>query len=207
MRRTTLLAALAIPLLLLTGCSAAAESDGAGSDAGSAPTHVMPDGSVMDGAEHEDHDSPEPSEGPSEAARMVCAGEVTDAIAGMFELEDSIPVTSSWASPMFTCTYDIKGSPLVLTVYDATDETEGEQHFAEVEQSYPTATKIDGMASLGLPSFATGDGIVSFVRDGKTLLVDATKLPVGVGADPTQTPAESAYAVASAVLVCWTHHT
>ncbi len=207
MRRRLWLGAALLTVLVTTGCSGVGSTTSGSAPTEPAATHVMPDGTVMDGVEHEGHGtSADSAVGPSEAARMVCAGEVPDAVAGMFELTGSIPLTSSWAAPLFTCTYDIEGTPLVLTVYDATDETDGARHFDELRAQYPQAQDIEGMASLGLPSFATGDGRVAFMRDGKTLFVDATALPTGVGADKTQTPAEAAYAVASAVLVCWTHH-
>jgi hypothetical protein len=168
---------------------------------------MMPDGRAMSGSEHQGHHAEHQNEqGPSDAAQMICAGQVVTAVANVLGLESDVFHSSSWEKPMFTCTYQIDGKPLVLSVHDATDETEGQEHFAALKNGFDNAEKIEGMASLGMPSFSNGEGIVAFVRDGKTLLVDATALPNGLGANKTTTQSEAAYALASAVLVCWVEH-
>jgi hypothetical protein len=58
------------------------------------------------------------------------------------------------------------------------------------------------MASFGLPAFDSADGTVVFLKDGKVLSVDARKvahrdLPKGFSREGV------AYAVASAVIGCW----
>jgi hypothetical protein len=59
------------------------------------------------------------------------------------------------------------------------------------------------MASFGFPAFETPRGDVGFIKDDKTLWVDATRLS---GGDlPTgQTRQDVAYGVAAAVIGCWT---
>ncbi|UOV99894.1 hypothetical protein [Agrococcus sp. SCSIO52902] len=206
------LAVLAVAALMLTGCAAATADPGAAPAPTTATSpeasHTMPDGSVMPGSEHGEHGahgSTDASGGPSEAAAMVCGGQVETAIASQLRLDDLEPPATAWDAPDFTCTYDVDGAPLVLSVHDATDPAIGEAHFAELQGSLPGAEEIDGMLGLGLPSFSTGDGVVAFLRDGKTLLVDATGLPEQL-ADGTMTQSEVAYAVASSVLVCWVEH-
>ena len=135
---------------------------------------------------------------------MICDGQVVTAIGSILQLEGDVTPSSAWQSPMFTCTYDIDGAPLVLTVHDISDADEGQQHFDERQASLG-ASDIEGMLGLGLPSFSTGDGVVAFLRDGKTLTVDATALPDGFAGDAT-TQDEAAYAIASAVLTCWVEH-
>jgi len=198
MPRTTPLAAIAVAALLLTGCASAAASS-------PAPTasHTMPDGRAMSGAEHGGHDAGAAG-APSAAAEMICAGQVQTAIASLLQLERAVEPVASWDAPDYSCSYDVDGAPLVLTVHDATDATVGEAHFAEVQRSLDAAA-IEGMLGLGLPSFSTGDGIVGFLRDGKTLVVDATALPESL-AGGALTRDGAAYAVASAVLVCWVEH-
>lgn len=204
MKHKTWLGAIAIASLLMTGCTATAtetlESPGAGT------SHVMPDGTAMSGSEHEGHAELQNEDGPSEAAQMICAGQVVTAVAGVLELESEVAPSSSWEKPTFTCTYEVDGNPLVLSVHDATNEAEGHEHFTALQKNLGNAESIDGMAGLGMPSFSNGEGIVAFVRDGKTLLVDATALPSGLGADRTTTRSEAAYALASAILVCWVEH-
>lgn len=205
MKHRTLLAAFALASLLMTGCAATAP--GTQGDPHPDSSHVMPDGTEMSGSEHEGHDAENQNEhGPSEAAQMICAGQVVTAVASVLGLENKAFSSSTWEEPMFTCTYQIDGKPLVLSVHDATDEGEGQEHFAALQNSIANAETIKGMAGLGMPSFSTGEGIVAFVRDGKTLLVDATALPTGLGANGTKTQSEVAYALASAVLVCWVEH-
>ena len=207
MVRTSWLSAIAVAALLLTGCA----SPAAPAPESPAPeaSHTMPDGTVMTGEEHGSHgahgsgsaSAPE----PSEAAGMICAGQVTGAIASMLDLEGEVEPTSTWNEPMFTCAYDIDGAPLILSVHDTADLAVGEAHFAELQGSVDGARDIEGLLALGMPSFTTDAGIVAFLRDGKTLTVDATRLPAEL-ASGTMTRDEVAYAVASAVLVCWVEH-
>lgn len=206
MVRKSWLSAIAVAALLLTGCatSAAAPEDGAPPSDAPAASHTMPDGSVMAGTEHGAHGAASAAE-PSEAAQMICAGQVTRAITSMLDLEGDVEPTSTWNEPTFTCTYDIEGSPLMLSVDDATDVEAGEAHFAELQGSVEGAREIEGLLGLGMPSFTDDAGVVGFLRDGKTLLVDATRLPAEL-ASGAMTRDEVAYAVASAVLVCWTEH-
>ena len=201
MDRRTLLAATAVAGLLLSGCAASA----AGSNADPAPSHAMPDGTEMSGSEHDEHASEVP-DGPAAAAQMVCAGSVVTAITKILGLGAKPTPTATWDQPEYSCTYDVGNGPLVLSVHDATDMADGEAHFTALRDSLPNAEDIPGLLGLGLPSFSTGEGIVAFLRDGKTLVVDATALPSGLGPDGTRTQDQVAYAVASAVLTCWVDH-
>ncbi len=219
MPRTPRLIAIAAAAVLLAGCASATAP--AQESAVPEASHTMPDGSVMSGAEHEAHgagsgDSAEAStdhsahssaadgSGPSPAAEMICGGQVETALASLLRLEGAPEPSSAWDAPMYTCTYDVDGAPLVLSVHDTADPAVGEQHFAALQHEL-AADEIEGMLGLGLPSFSTGDGVVAFLRDGKTLLVDATALPEGL-ADGAMTRDGAAYAAASAVLVCWVEH-
>jgi len=199
------LAATAVATLLMTGCAATAPQTQSGPNPESA--HVMPDGTAMSGSEHEGHEAEHQNEhGPSEAAQMICAGQVVTAVANVLELGSEVSPSSSWEKPMFTCTYEIDGQPLVLSVHDATSQADGEEYFAALQNSTVNAATIEGTLGLGMASFSTGEGIVAFMRDGKTLLVDATALPAGLGADKTTTQSQAAYSIATAVLVCWVEH-
>ncbi len=204
MNRRNWLGGIAVVSLLLTGCTAAvAESDNADPEA----THTMPDGTEMSGAEHEAHGAGAGgTTGPSDAAEMICQGQVVSAVREILAVPDDPARSTTWEAPMFGCTYDIAGAPLSLSVHDATDVALGEEHFAELKDGFPNAEDIEGLAGLGMPAFSTGDGIVAFLRDGKTLLVDTTALPEVLGAGGNKTRHQAAYALASAVLVCWVEH-
>lgn len=210
MDRRTWLGAAAMASLLLTGCSAAAA--GAPGTPETKPSHTMPDGTEMSGSEHDahasEHDAHASEDGtsPSAAAKMVCAGQVVTSITKILGLDEEPVPMEAWDAPSYSCTYDVGGDRLVLSVHDATDLSDGEAHFAELRRGLANAEDIEGLLGLGLPSFSTGDGIVSFLRDGKTLVVDATSLPSGLGPDGSRTQDQVAYAVASAVLTCWVDH-
>lgn len=205
MDRRAWLGAVALTSLLMAGCAASGPAPGAEPEIPG--THSMEDGTVMSGSAHEGHglDHPE-GQGPSPAAEMVCSGQVVDSVRSITGMAEAALPASSWDEPTFSCTYDVDGAPLVLSVYDAIDLDQGRTHFEQVQKALPGAEEIEGMAALGMPSFSTGDGVVAFLRDGKTLLVDATALPGGLGAGGNMTQHQTAYAIASAVLVCWTAH-
>ncbi|WP_347754275.1 hypothetical protein [Agrococcus sp. ProA11] len=220
MARMTWIGTIAIAAMLVTGCAATAAPaeeptpaashtmpDGTvmdGAEHGehsSDETHTMPDGTVMDGAEHGEHASSDTE--PSEAAAMICGGQVATAVEATFRLDSAVTPSSAWDAPMFTCTYEIEGAPLELSVHDTTDVAAGEEHYGELQRTLD-ADDIEGLLGLGLPSFSNDEGIVAFLRDGKTLVVDATALPNGFAGDMTQ--GEAAYAIATAVLGCWVEH-
>lgn len=200
-------------LALLAGCAAGPE--GAASTEG---THTMPDGTVMEGPTHVHDDSHDhggeqsgsgasDEAGPSAAARMVCDGQVVDDVTRILELDGEVTSRTSWAEPTFRCTFDVPDGALVLTVHDVDDEAAGMAHFQQVRTSHPDATPLKGVYGLGLPAYETEAGTVSFVKDGKTLEVDATALPArGNGVEGAMTRTEIAYAVATSVLTCWTEH-
>lgn len=128
------LAATAVATLLMTGCAASAPQTQMGANPESA--HVMPDGTVMSGSEHEDHDAEHENEhGPSAAAQMICAGQVVTAVANVLGLGSEVSPSSSWEKPMFTCTYEINGQPLSLSVLDATNQAEGDEYFLALQNS------------------------------------------------------------------------
>jgi hypothetical protein len=141
--------------------------------------------------------------GPSAPARMICDPEIQRQVARIFELDD-VPAKSRWANELYSCTYQLPTGSLVLSVQDATKVAQGRKYFADVERDLPGAERIRGVLSFGLPALQTTDGTVAFLRDGKTLTVDATALPRRANPDG-QSPSEVAYAVAAAVVACWTH--
>ena len=195
-------------LMALTGCASDSEPEAKPGEAG----HTMPDGTVMDGSRHVHDDSHEhgPAEeeasGPSEAARMVCTGQVVDEVSRIMGLDDVAEPSSSWTAPMFTCTFDLESGPLVLSVHDAADPEVGKTHFQDLRAELGDATTIKGVYSLGLPAYETEKGTVAFIREGKTLEVDATGLEGELGVEGDMSRSEIAYAVATSVLACWTEH-
>lgn len=208
--RSTIVCALAGALLALPGCAVtdSVENVEAGTE-----SHTMPDGSVMDGETHvhddsHDHGAGDTAAGPSAPARMICSGDVVEDVARIMDASAAeVRPTPSWEEPTFTCRFDLPAGPLALSVHDATDHASGMAHFQSQRINSTDATPIRGVYSLGLPAYETKAGIVSFVKDGKTLEVDASGLAgerLGVG--DSKTRSEIAYAVATSVLACWTEH-
>lgn len=207
------LAAAPVMLAALAACDGGAEAGAHGPS----DTHTMPDGTVMQGTEHpgghhhsddsgHGKDAEEDAAGPSPAARMVCAGSVVDDVTRILALEGEPEPSSSWNTPMFICTFELDEGPLVLTVHDAAQERAGKRHFDTVRAELGQTSPLKGMYGLGLPAFETDDGTVVFIKDGKTLRVDATELPDHLGPDDGMSQTELAYAVATSVLACWTEH-
>lgn len=218
-RRTARATGLLVAAFLLTACGAAS---GQGGDQGSAaqepgePTHTMADGSVMDGSTHEEHGGDHGGDhgshgssvaGPSEVATMICGGQVGEDVGRIMGVEGELEPTSTWEEPVFTCTFDLPEGPIVLRVHDATDEQAGQAYFEGLQAGDRQAEPLRGLLGLGLPAFTTDRGTAVFIREGKTLEVDATGLPRGpVSATGDQDRRDVAYEVASSVLACWTAH-
>ncbi len=204
----------------LAGCG-----DSSASQPAASAQHTMPDGTVMEGAEHgahgeHEHDaeshehegtpssaSPaDASGGPSATASMVCGGDVAADVERLLGLDAPPSSSWSWSAPLFECTYDTPGGPVVLTVHDATDVAAGERWFAQTRGELAPTEPLRGIYGLGLPAFETGRGTTAFIRDGKTLVVDATAMPAVTGPEEEMDRGELAYAVATSVLACWTDH-
>ncbi|QNN51752.1 hypothetical protein [Nocardioides mesophilus] len=192
-RRWTLWSLAAATVLVTAGCSTAT--------AGGEEQHTMPDGSRMSDSAMSSSATATDSR-PSESAQMICSGETRDAVVRTFQLSDPPASSSTWSHQVFSCTYQLPEGDLKLSVHDATDEASGTTYFAQTRAEFDDADSIDGMQNFGLPAFQTTDGVVVFLKDGKTLRVDATGLsasafPPGFSAE------QSAYSVAAAVIACW----
>jgi hypothetical protein len=141
--------------------------------------------------------------GPSAPARMICGSEVRQAVKLMFGLLQMPSTTHTWSNQIFTCTYALRGGALVLSVEDPADPKSGDVYFAALRSRLAGAQLIDGSENFGFPAFQTTSGNVVFLKDGKTLRVDASGLPdasLPLGASHMAT----AYAIAAAVVGCWT---
>jgi hypothetical protein len=192
MRNRTLLAMVAAISVVTMGC-AATSSDTA---TPVKTTRAQNDASVA-------HSSVGKSSGPSAPAQMICGSEIRAAVKLMFGLLQMPSTTHTWSNQIFTCNYALRGGALVLSVEDSSDLKAGDAYFARLRERLPGAQLIDGPESFGFPAFQTADGNVAFLKDGKTLRVDASGLPdasLPLGASHQAT----AYALAAAVVGCWT---
>jgi hypothetical protein len=143
---------------------------------------------------------------PSGTATMVCReDEVRDAVRRTFGLTAQPARRERWSADerLLSCTYAVPGGPLLVSVQDATDAKVGKAWFDRLRSRLHGAHRITGMEGFGFPAYETAAGDVLFLKDGKTLHVDATRLssaslPEGYDREGV------AYSVASAVIGCWT---
>jgi hypothetical protein len=141
--------------------------------------------------------------GPSASARMICGAEIRHTVQRTFDLSTPPAAVHSWAHRLFRCTYQLPHGLLRLSVNDATDPGVGRAYFTRFRGELSGATAIRGAESFGFPAVQTAGGNVAFLKDGKTLRVDASALPrraLPTGLSREQT----AYGVAAAVVACWT---
>ena len=202
-RHTAVLAAVLAAVLpfVLAAC---------GSSRSSEPrvTHVMPDGRTMSGSAMPGMDpshsmgSDGSGAGPSSAAAMICGSETRDAVRRSLDLGQAPAGLHGWADRLFSCTYQLRSGDLRLSVKDLDAAAPGRAYFDGLRSRLPGATPIRGVASFGFPAFETARGDVAFLKDHKTLWVDASRL--GSSALPAGTSRQDvAYGVASAVIACW----
>jgi hypothetical protein len=134
---------------------------------------------------------------------MICSGETQDAVVRAFDLSNPPTSTPTWSHGLYSCTYRLPHGNLRLSVYDATNEAKGTTFFFQTRKKFDNAKTVGGMQNFGFPAFQTADGNVAFLKDGKTLRVDASRLPRQ--AFPANFSAQqTAYSIAAAVIACWT---
>ncbi len=139
---------------------------------------------------------------PSATAQMICSGEVRTAIATMLQLNPAPDPTSTYINQQYICTYHLSVGPLVLAVQDTADVSAARNYFESLRRTLPASQTLTGMAALGLPAFETSTGTVVFLKDDKTLKVDATALPSRIGPN-RQTRTDIAYQIATDIIGCW----
>lgn len=170
--------------------------------------HTMPDGTVMGSSKmapgHEasgGHSSMSDGQ-PSAAASMVCGDEIAGAVRRTFKLPALPHRTAVWSDQVYRCTYALPGGDLSLSVADLAAAGPGRAWFDKLRNRLPGASTIVGMSNFGFPAYQTDRGDVVFLKDHKTLWVNATSVAT------TELPAkytrtDAAYQIASAVIACW----
>ena len=135
---------------------------------------------------------------------MICAQETKDDISSILALDQAPNTVDDWADATYTCTYQLPGGPLVISVKESPDPAAAGNYFDALRGKI-RAVPIKGLANLGFPAAQTSNGSVVFLKDGSTLHVDATGLPAGVGPQNV-TRTDFAYQVATTILACWKEH-
>lgn len=188
--------------VVLAGCGA--QHGGAAQQAAPQGTHKMADGTVMNDAAMAGMHSTAATH-PSSAAAMICGPETHESLQHNVGLAATPRSSSTWAGGIYTCTFHLPGGDVVVSVQDATDLTAGRHYFDSVRGRLAGLHEIKGVQSFGLPGYQDGHGVVLFLKDGKTLEVDATGLPAAVG-PYHQSPGDVAYGLAAAIVACWSEH-
>jgi|SRR3954454_7822181 hypothetical protein len=191
MTRRTASVGCAAALLMLVGCSA---SGGASTGTtSSAPA-------ARDTSAAAPHST---GPGPSAPAKMICSDDIRAAVKKTFGLPTTPRPTDSYANQVYRCTYPVGGGSLILAVQDAPDVKSGAAFYTGLKAQLSQPQPVEEFDTFGLPAFQTPDGRVALIKDGKTLLVDATGVPATSLPDGFK-PTDAAYTIASAVVGCWT---
>jgi hypothetical protein len=196
-RWVTVLAASAI---LLSGCAATSGTGNPGAPAAA--------GSIAPATGHHGTgpvSGATPSQGPTEAAQMVCGDEVQKDMATRLGLPEAPHSVSSFKDKIFTCTYHLVEGDLVISVKETPDESAARTYFEAMQVEVPNATVIKGLANLGFPAYSNEAGSVVFLKDHMILHVNATDITTPLGPNE-MTPAEFAYQTATTILACWKEH-
>lgn len=207
MRSRTRLSAVIVAGVVVVGGSALAAAalgsdDGGGSAGTTAAGEQNPQGGeVTTVTPH--HAPPRPGTPPSETAQMVCGDEIHGDVASTFKQQGLAAGVSTWSGGrLFTCTYRLPQGDLVLSVKDSLSLPGGRAYFNAVRAFDGRPALLTGLQAFGLPSYETTDGKVVFLKDGKTLVVDAGALHQPVGPNG-ESRSDVAYAIAADVIGCW----
>lgn len=203
MRTRALLASLATVTSLASGCGSGGTPHTSDSSPSAQQSSGMPDG--HESGHDISADEMAAMSGPSKAAAMICSDEIQTVVQQTFDLARRPTPIRVWSANglRLACSYRLPGGTVRMTVQDAPDERTGRPSFKRLRAKLPGATRIRGVQNLGFPAYETSNGSVIFLKDGKTLRADASDLdrdglPAGFSKD------EAAYAVAAAVIACWT---
>jgi hypothetical protein len=180
--------------VLVAGC---ATSQAATTSPPMSPGMVMAPGETMAGMAPSSQNA-----APSASAQLVCGSEIKGDIATMLNLHPAPATTTAWSNHLYTCTYHLKGGPLVLSVKESGGVPAADAYFTALRGKLGTTKPLAGLDGLGSPGYDTTDGKVVVRKDDKTLQVDASALPAVYGSNH-QSRADLAYEVASDILGCW----
>lgn len=194
--------------LLLTGCASVNASAGQSAPIASmSPGMSMAPGQTMPGMSSTPATTPAETiisaDGPSKSAQMICGSETRTNVATLMGLTVSPPAQTKWADHIYTCTFKLAVGPLMISVKESPDVQRARIYFDALRVRLGNTKPLTGMANLGFPAYETTTGTVVFLKDNKTLEVNASALPAPVGPEGSS-PADFAYTIATDILACWT---
>ena len=194
--------------ILLTGCTAVQANSGHVAPAATMSQGMsMEPGQSMPGMASTSATPPVEAivnaDSPSKSAQMLCGSETRANVATLMGLTTRAQTKATWADHVYTCTYQLPGGPLLLSVKESPDVPTARIYFDALRVRLGNTKPLTGMAGLGFPAYETTTGTVVFLKDNKTLEVDASALPAHVGPEGSS-PSDFAYTIATDVLACWT---
>ena len=206
-RKWTFVLLVAVPLVL-TGCAAAGANTGhVALSTTTSPGMSMAPGQSMPGMTSSvaapSAEAIVNADSPSTSAQMICGSETRTNVAALMGLKTPPQSKATWADHVYTCTYQLPGGPLVLSVKESPDLPTARIYFDALRVRLGNTKPLTGMAGLGFPAYETTTGMVVFLKDNKILKVNASELPANVGPEGSS-PADFAYTLATDVLACWT---
>lgn len=140
---------------------------------------------------------------PSETASMICGAEIRGVVAHTLTLQHAPRGLPSWSHRLYRCSYLLGAGELRLSVKDLDTAAPGRAYFDALKRRIPGATPVAGLGNFGFPAFQSAQGDMVFLKDHKTLWVDASRLD-GSHLPSGMSRQDVAYGVAAAVIACWT---
>jgi hypothetical protein len=193
------------PLLGLIATGLALSACGAGHvTALNASGHASPRAPGTAGATSSPHSAVDAQHAtrPSASSLMICSTETRHNLATLLGASRPPLASSSWANRVYTCTYHLSRGPLVLTVQEAGTPAAGRRYYNALRARLGPSQPLTGAQGLGLPAFETNNGAAVFLKDDKTLQVDASRLPRSVGG-AHRSRSDLAYTLATDIMGCW----
>ncbi|MFC1418906.1 hypothetical protein [Streptacidiphilus cavernicola] len=139
------------------------------------------------------------SDGPSDAAHIVCTDTARNEITGALGIDTTEPLAPTWTDHTYACRYAFADGSMLLSVKDLTDAAATTAWFDSLRAAATGSTPLSGM---GDGAFQQPDGDVVVRKDDAVLVVDVTALPANVG-KPVRPRAVAARTVAQTVMICW----
>jgi hypothetical protein len=138
---------------------------------------------------------------PSASARMVCAAEGKNEIAGSVGVDTTRPLAGRWRNHVYSCDYDYGGGRVItLSVKELSNASETTAYFDMLGARLGRMRALEG---LGQGAFQTRNGSTVVRKDYRVLLVDDAGLPSQFG-NPLSPRADVSLSVAATIMGCWT---
>ena len=135
---------------------------------------------------------------PSAKARMICAGEAQEDLAGVLAVRARV-TAPTWRDQTYRCTYRYPSGSFEIAVQEYPKIAPAAAEFTRLRAA-PEVTQPD--VGLADGSFLRADGSIVVRADRRLLEIDPTHLPLRFAKLGLDRPAV-AQAVATTILRCW----